>query len=182
MAQRLWSRGVGLTAAALFYCTPFVQDLSQTARIDLATAFFATLAFGALVLWMEDDQRKELLWLSALGAGEALATKWPAAVVVLLPATVAVAVCRKYRLLAGYGLVVFAMVAPWLVKNWLLTEQPGISALVSVVPEPVLEWRAGAGTFGKTSRRRLDLRPSRRCLLCCGIIHSSKPARCHYCC
>ncbi len=57
-AQRLWSKAVGLTAAALFYCTPFVQELGQTARIDLATAFFATLAFGALVLWMEEEEKE----------------------------------------------------------------------------------------------------------------------------
>jgi len=84
VARRLWSRAVGLMAAALFYCTPFVQDLSQTARIDLATAFFATLAFGALVIGSEEDNRS-LVWLSALCAGAALATKWTAIPVVLLP-------------------------------------------------------------------------------------------------
>src|SRR5579862_7552877 len=78
LAQRLWSKAVGVTAAALFYCVPFVQDLGQTTRIDLATAFFATLAFGALILWTEDEQKKEFRWLSALCAGAAVATKWPA--------------------------------------------------------------------------------------------------------
>ena len=33
VASRRWSSRVGMTAAALFYAVPFVQDLSQTARI-----------------------------------------------------------------------------------------------------------------------------------------------------
>ncbi len=140
VAQRLWSKAVGLTAAALFYCTPFVQDLGQTARIDLATALFATLAFGALVLWMEDEENRELLWLSAFGVGGAAATKWPAIAVVLLPVAAGVVFRRKYRLLAGFILVVVAMVAPWLVKNWLLTGNPVYPLLYRLFPNP--HWTA----------------------------------------
>ncbi|MGO9245018.1 MAG: ArnT family glycosyltransferase [Verrucomicrobiia bacterium] len=140
VAQRLWSKAVGLTAAALFYCTPFVQDLGQTARIDLATAFFATLAFGALVLWMEEEEKRELLWLSALGVGGAAATKWPAIAVVLLPAAAGMIFRRKYRLLAGFVLVVVAVVAPWLVKNWLLTGNPVYPLLYRLFPNP--HWNA----------------------------------------
>jgi hypothetical protein len=141
VAQRLWSKAAGLTAAALFYCTPFVQDLGQTARIDLATAFFATLAFGALVLWMEEEEKRDLLWLSALGVGGAAATKWPAIAVVLLPAAAGVVFRRKYPLLAGLVLVVVAMVAPWLVKNWLLTGNPVYPILYRLFPSP--HWTAG---------------------------------------
>jgi hypothetical protein len=139
LAQRLWSRAVGLTAAALFYCTPFVQDLGQTARIDLATAFFATLAFGALVLWTEEDKR-EFVWLSALCAGAAVATKWPAIPVVLLPAGLILAFRRRFSLLAVYCLLAFAMVAPWLVKDWLLTGNPVYPLLCARFPNP--HWSA----------------------------------------
>jgi hypothetical protein len=136
MAQRLWSKAVGLTAAALFYCTPFVQDLGQTSRSDLATAFFATLAFGALVVWTEEEGKRDLLWLSALGVGGAAATKWPAIAVVLLPAVVLLIMRRKYRLLAGFCLVAVAMVGPWLVKNWLLTGNPVYPLLYRWFPNP----------------------------------------------
>jgi 4-amino-4-deoxy-L-arabinose transferase-like glycosyltransferase len=51
---RFWSRRVAMTSAALFYCVVFVQDLSSTARIDLATTFFATLAFGCLLIWQQE--------------------------------------------------------------------------------------------------------------------------------
>jgi hypothetical protein len=136
VAQRLWSKSVGLTAAALFYCTPFVQDLSQTARIDLATAFFGTLAFGALVLWAEEEEKRDLLWLSALGVGGAVATKWPAVAVVLFPAVVLLVLRRQYRLLAGFCLAAVTMVGPWLVKNWLLTGNPMYPLFYEWFPSP----------------------------------------------
>ncbi len=150
VAQRLWSKAAGLTAAALFYCTPFLQDLGQTARIDLATAFFATLAFGALVLWMEEEEKRDLLWLSALGVGGAAATKWPAIAVVLLPAAAGVIFRRKYRLLAGFcsggGRHGRAVAGKELASD----RQPGVSAIVSIVPEPALDRRTGAGILGET--------------------------------
>jgi hypothetical protein len=136
VAQRLWSKAAGLTAAAVFYCTPFVQDLGQTARVDLATAFFATLAFGALVLWMEEEENRDLFWLSALGVGGAVATKWPAIAVVLLPAAGVLAYRRKFPLLAGFCLVVVVMVGPWLIKNWLLTGNPAYPLLDQWFPNP----------------------------------------------
>jgi hypothetical protein len=125
VAARLWSRRVAWTAAGMFYCVPFVQDLSQTARIDLATTFFATLAFGALLVWREPKCRDNWLWLSALAAGAAVATKWPAVAVVLVPAMAFVAVCRRsLRPLSVFGLLSSVIVLPWLVKNWWLAGNP----------------------------------------------------------
>jgi hypothetical protein len=136
LAQRLWSKAVGLTAAVLFYCVPFVQDLGQTARIDLATAYFTTLAFGALVLWMEDE-KGDFVWLSALCAGAAAATKWPAIPIVLLPAALMVVFRRRSFLLAGaFCLLAVMMVAPWLVKNWLLAGNPVYPFLNTWFPSP----------------------------------------------
>jgi 4-amino-4-deoxy-L-arabinose transferase-like glycosyltransferase len=124
VARRLWSRNVALTAAALFYCTPLVQDLSQTARIDLATTFFATLALGALVVWSDEATEESWIWLSALCAGAAVATKWTAIPVVFLPVVSMLVMRRRFLSLATYCLVVAVMIAPWLVKNWWLTGDP----------------------------------------------------------
>ncbi len=135
VARRFWSRSVGLTAAALFYCTPFVQDLGQTARIDLATAFFATLAFGALVIGSEEEDR-HLIWLSALCAGAAVATKWPAIPVVLFPLAGLLAFRQKFRLLPAFGLLVIVMIVPWLVKNWLLAGNPVYPLFHQWIPSP----------------------------------------------
>jgi dolichyl-phosphate-mannose-protein mannosyltransferase len=135
VARRLWSRTVGWTAAALFYCVPFVQDLGQTARIDLATTFFATLAFGSLVISSEDEDRK-LVWLSALSAGAAVATKWTAIPVVLFPLTALLAFRRKFRLLPSFVLLATAVVTPWLAKNWLLSGNPVYPLFYQWFPHP----------------------------------------------
>jgi 4-amino-4-deoxy-L-arabinose transferase-like glycosyltransferase len=141
VAGRLWTRSVGLTGAALFYCVPFVQDLSQTARVDLATAFFAVLAFGGLLLWHK-EAKQSYLWLSALMTGAAVATKWPAVAVVMLPALVFIVLSgRSVRLAAGYGLVAAAGVVPWLAKNWLLSGNPVYPLLYNVFRSP--HWSAG---------------------------------------
>jgi 4-amino-4-deoxy-L-arabinose transferase-like glycosyltransferase len=140
VARRLWSRNVALTAATLFYCTPFVQDLGQTARVDLATAFFATLALGALVVWSEEATEESWIWLSALCAGTAMATKWTAIPVVLLPAVLMLVMRRRFRSLAMYCLVAVAAVTPWLIKNWYLTGNPVYPLLYQWFPNP--HWTA----------------------------------------
>ncbi len=125
LAARLWTKRVGLTAAALFYCLPYVQDLSETARIDLATTFFGVLAFGGLLVYREKPTGGGWLWLSAIAAGAALATKWTAAAVVLAPILVyMVAVRVPPKRIAVYVLVCILAVLPWLVKAVLLTGNP----------------------------------------------------------
>jgi len=138
VAVRLWGRRVALTATAIFYCVPYVQDLSSTARIDLATTFFAALAFGGLVL---ERESRHWLWLSALAAGAALATKWTASAVVVLPCVVCVVVGRKsFRLAGGYALLALVPVVPWVLKNWLLTGNPVYPLLYGLLPTP--HWSA----------------------------------------
>jgi len=127
VANRLWAPRVAMTAAALFYCLPFVQDLSMTARVDLATTFFAMLAFGALLLGNSggNGTRFSVVLLAALAAGAAVATKWTAVPVVWLPCAVAVAVAqRSFRSVTVFCLVSAVLVIPWLLKNWLLAGNP----------------------------------------------------------
>lgn len=119
IAGKLWSRRINVLAAALFYCAPFVQDLSQTARVDLATTFFATLAFGGALLACDGDQ---WVWLAGMMAGAAIATKWPAIAVVFLPAAVFILASR--RTVVAFCFLALIGVLPWLLKNLYLTGNP----------------------------------------------------------
>ena len=148
VAGKLWSRRVGALAAALFYCAPFVQDLSQTARVDLATTFFATLAFGGVLLACDGDQ---WIKLAGLMAGAAIATKWPAIAVVFLPAAIFLLVTR--RSFAVFGLLSAVCVLPWLCKNWLLTGNP-----VYPLWSASAHWSAAqAAVFAQKHYARFDL-------------------------
>jgi hypothetical protein len=135
VGARLWSRRVAVSAAALFYCAPFVQDLSQTARIDLATTFFAVLAFGAL---LSSEWR-----LGAIAAGCAVATKWTAVPVVLLPCLVVFV--KAPRRIALFILLSSLFILPWLVKNWLLAGNPVYPLLDWVFSSP--HWSAEQATL-----------------------------------
>ena len=141
ISARLWQKQIGLTAAALFYCVPLMQDLSETARIDLATTFFAMLAFGALLYWQQDSRDNHYLWLSAITAGCAVATKWTAVPVVLLPAVVFVAIMTmSLRLSFVFCLLSSVFVVPWLIKNWLFMGNPVYPLLSNVFHSP--HWSA----------------------------------------
>lgn len=132
----LWSRRVGWTAAVLFYCLPFVQDVSRTARIDLATTFYGALAYAAMLAWwrVEREGDDRWLWMSALSAGLAVATKWTAIPVVVMPLLMFLAVATFYsegRRWGGrcgrwvvFGVLATLPVTPWLVKNYLLMGNP----------------------------------------------------------
>ncbi len=120
VGTRLWGRNVAWLAAAMFYCTSFVQDLSTTARIDLATAFFATLALGAFLV-ARNEEPPEWRWWSAVMAGAAVATKWPAVAVVVLPLLIQ---RRSVRQLIVWSLLAAMVVLPWFVKNWVLAGNP----------------------------------------------------------
>lgn len=154
LVTRLWTsqkHRAGMTAAALFYCMPFVQDLGQTARVDLATTFFSTLVFGGLLSSAcgESARPGNWLWLSAIAAGAAVATKWAAVPVVLVPALAYVLASRRsLSSFALYGLVPVACVLPWLVKNFVLTGNPVYPFLIRLFPNP--HWSpAQAGLFSE---------------------------------
>jgi len=160
VARRFWSQSVSLTAAALFYCTPFVQDLGQTARIDLATTFFSTLAFGAMIIGVEEVEG-QLIWLSAMCAGAAVATKWTAIPVVVLPLVVMLCFQKDFRRLPAYCGIIGLLVVPWLLKNWILSGNPVYPLFYQWFPNP--NWTApqaavfsdfhgpkfGSGAFGQ---------------------------------
>jgi len=126
--KRLGNRPLGLTAAALYYCLPFVTNLAETARIDLATTFFAFLAGAALHRFLFDEDRQSL-WLCALTVGLAMATKYTAGPVVFLPLLGVLVVhkreaLRSLRTLALFLGLTLLPVLPWLVKNWVFTGNP----------------------------------------------------------
>ncbi len=154
LAARLGTRRIGLTAAALFYCLPFVESLSKMADIDLATAFYAGLAFGAGLLWVAQNAagsgdaaatRPRLLWLSALAAGAAVATKWTAIAVVLLPLAVFVAgstkSLRAVPVFCLFCLLAAVPVLPWMAKNWVLMDNPVYPLFNGIFHNP--HWNAG---------------------------------------
>ena len=135
VAAKLWTRRLGVLAAALVYCTPLVMDLGETARIDLATMYFAALSFGVALVWCQPDGRPgdHRFWWAGWLAGLAVGTKWIAIPVVAWPVLGLLIVVtlqspargvRRWVTLAGVCGLVLLGPLPWLVKNWLLAHNP----------------------------------------------------------
>ena len=124
--------------------------LEQDGRID-GDGVLCRAAFGAGLLWVEQNAvrtgnaattNSRLLWLSALAAGAAVATKWTAVAVVLLPLAIFLAgTAKSFRALPVFCLLAAIPVLPWLVKNWLLMANPTYPLFDGIFHNP--HWSAG---------------------------------------
>ncbi len=138
--RRFFSTGAGVVAALAYISIPWVVGISTSGLIEGATACYLFLAVYALLL---NTNRGAVL--SGFFAGAAVATKYPAALFVLLPLGVWVFVGglkrvstagkpARYTLIRNVSrgtaaLTVFLLAAavscgPWFAKNWAFTGNP----------------------------------------------------------
>lgn len=131
LGRRYFGRQAGLLAAALFSTTPVVGQIAGTALIELPLTLYTFLAIFTFVDWLETNKRTSWI-LSALFGGLAASTKLNGAMVPLILGVlmVMVSVLRRttwreatLRFMA-YGLLAFAVVAPWYAKSWIQTGNP----------------------------------------------------------
>ncbi|MBU4271927.1 MAG: hypothetical protein KKA28_08710 [Planctomycetes bacterium] len=138
--RRFFSAGAGVVAALAYISIPWVVGISTSGLIEGATACYLFLAVYALLLKTNHGAA-----LSGFFAGAAVATKYPAALFVLLPLGVWVFVSglkristagkpARYTLIRNVSrgtasLMLFLLAAavscgPWLAKNWAFTGNP----------------------------------------------------------
>lgn len=121
--RRLGRPWVGAAGALLTYASPVVGIDGSSAYIDLGTAAAVFSAFYWLEMW--DEGRKQRLLIPAgIMAGYACATKYTAFVIVLLALGWVVWRTRHWRPFVTVALYSSLMVAPWLVKNWIILKNP----------------------------------------------------------
>jgi len=121
--------GYSLFAAIIFLSVPTVIQLSSIAYVDLAFAFYSFLAFCALLEYFRERLPVWVL-LSGLFAGGAWAVKYTGMqytmllfVLVLLEHLIS----RRKKISAAIlllPLTSFAVVLPYLVRNWMVTGWP----------------------------------------------------------
>ncbi len=141
--RRFFSTGAGVVAALAYISIPWVIGISTSGLIEGATACYLFLAVYALLLKTNRGAA-----LSGFFAGAAVATKYPAALFVLLPLGVWVFVMFSRRvhatkpesrttnpiLSAVIALMLFLLAAavscgPWFAKNWAFTGNPAYPLL-----------------------------------------------------
>jgi len=146
--RRFFSTGAGVVAALVYISIPWVVGISSAGLIEGVSACYLFLAVYALLL-----KTDRVTVLSGYFAGAAVATKYPAALFVLLPLGVWVFVGglkrgstagkpARYTLKKNVSrgiaaLTVFLLAAvvscgPWFAKNWALSGNPTYPLLYEV--------------------------------------------------
>jgi 4-amino-4-deoxy-L-arabinose transferase-like glycosyltransferase len=115
----------GLVAAVLYFCAPVAGVTGSSSYTDAAMVFFTLAAFYCLLLWRENGETTHLA-AAGLAAGFCYAIKLPGAFAVL-GAGIFVIAARRSRALRPLLILAggtAAVMAPWIVRDWILTGNP----------------------------------------------------------
>lgn len=128
-----------LAAAAIYFCAPVAGATGSSSYNDAAGVFFGLAAFYMLLVWHESSDFRYLMPAGVL-AGFCFAIKvsgasaaFAALLFVMWPGTKKQPRARAAALLA---MGAFAVIAPWLIRNAILTGNPMAPLLNSVFPNP----------------------------------------------
>ena len=132
--RRWFSTSVGMVAAIVFLGTPWVLHICLNGLVEMAVAFYGLMAVYATYLWRQqpadsEDSRHGLAWSGLAGffAGSAVACKYPALLLVVLPLALYLALHGGRR--APQVLLVFIMAVSmgcglWFAKNLAMAGNP----------------------------------------------------------
>lgn len=132
-ARSLWGRTVALLAATIILFVPSVLILATITSVDVAVIFYSFLALYALFRWFPSTRR---FWFSVAGIFcgvtigikyTALALTWaPLELLILIHAAFAPqrSVAAIVRRCVLFGLLVLLCISPWLIRNWVYTNNP----------------------------------------------------------
>jgi hypothetical protein len=146
LAFRFWGEACGIASLLLLWTSPIVLLVGGTARIDLTLGVFLLLAHYALLLALRREGDARNVWVAALLAGFALATKYHALLYDAALTPLAFAAVRSHTVsvrqtaakLAGCLAVAIAAVLPYLAKNVLLLGAPLYPFFAAPAIEPWL--------------------------------------------
>lgn len=155
--RRFVSPTAGIIAALVYLSIPWIDYVSTAGLVEGAAACYLFLAVYAVLLWRDPQTTSTgRLLLAGYLAGSAVATKYPAALFVLVPLGVWIAWTSrapeaKWHLLAGKRAGVYLLAAAiacglWFGKNWVLTGNPTYPLLYKVfggtswTPEKDQQW------------------------------------------
>jgi hypothetical protein len=139
-ARRFGFPLAGLVGALFVYCSPVLGKDASCAYNDAATACIVFSLFYLLQIW-EENRAAAMMVPIGLVAGFAYATKYTAFPAILY--ALAFVGWKQFRArgpvlrpLCIAGLCAFVMVAPWLLKNWIVVQNPFSPFLNAFFPNP----------------------------------------------
>ena len=136
----------GLLAATIFYTVSIVAWSSTTAYVDLGTTFFSTLEVFALVNWWH-SRRDRWLAVAAIMCGLTMGTKYLGVfglVILIIGILLKLSfngqrdVLVVLRTILVYSFVSVLIVSPWLIRNYVFTENPVYPLLNNIFKSPLM--------------------------------------------
>ncbi|HYM65387.1 MAG TPA: glycosyltransferase family 39 protein [Candidatus Sulfotelmatobacter sp.] len=124
LSRRFVSSWLSLVAALIFYSNLVVGWESVAAYVDLARAFFEILSFYGLIVWIENKNRKYLIF-SAIALGLAITTKVAGVLDLLI--FIPLFIYLKREMLENILTFIFyALIVPlpWFIFSFLNTKNP----------------------------------------------------------
>jgi hypothetical protein len=129
--------GVSLAAAVLYFCAPMAGVTGASAYTDAAGVFFTLATFYLLLVWRGT---RDVRYLAPAGitAGFCYAIKFPGGLVAVLSVVFVIAVERgiRARQLAVLAVAVLAVVAPWILRDYVMTGNPVAPLFNGLFPNP----------------------------------------------
>lgn len=125
--RRIGKPWVGAAAAFLAFASPVVGIDGSSAYNDLGVAAVAFSAFYWLEIWRDRwDAKRDCVALIPVGllAGYGYAIKYTAFAMVLFALGIVLLKARRIRPLATVFLFSSLMIAPWMLKDWIVVENP----------------------------------------------------------
>ncbi|PHR95418.1 MAG: hypothetical protein COA78_30210 [Blastopirellula sp.] len=143
-AKRWISQQAAIVAAVVLISTPWITKVAVTGLVDGVWAFYGFLALYAVLIWwfaasgnsekshesqpaINGHIASKLLFLAGLLAGFAVACKYPALPLCVIPLAVWIAVGRKkfdWQPVLIFGCGVLIACGLWFGKNWVQTGNP----------------------------------------------------------
>jgi len=128
---------VALAAAALYFCSPIVGISGTSAYTDAGAVFFALAVFYLLLVWRDTGDLRYLV-PAGIAAGFCYAIKIPGGLVIILALVFVAASLRHLgiREIALFGGAAVLIVAPWLVRDFIMTGNPVAPLFNKFFPNP----------------------------------------------
>ena len=160
--RRLGKPWVGAAAAFLTYASPIVGIDGTSAYNDLGVAAVVFSAFYWLEIWDATRNRAALIPIGLM-SGYAYATKYTAALMLLFALGFVVMKARRWRPALTVFLFASLMIAPWMLKNWIILRNPvapfGNTIFRNPYFHPIFEteYTHALQDYGVTDKRKLPL-------------------------
>jgi hypothetical protein len=136
--RRFGLQTAGAIAALLVFVAPVAGIAGTSAYVDVALAFSGFATFYFLEIWNERREDTRLLLAAGLMAGFCFAIKYTGFVVVLFAAAYVFWKARNLARVAVLAAAVAVMAGPWLVKNWVVVDNPVSPFFNRLFPNPYI--------------------------------------------